>query len=103
MATVINFKRGDSFILGAQATSGIDSLTGWTIRSQVRNGDTLVAELDVDVTDEAACEYTLSFAGSTSAWPLRRLETDIEYTNPGGQVISTETYYINVLKDVTRS
>lgn len=99
----IDFKRGDTFALGAAASgTGDAGLAGWSIRSQIRNGDTLVAELDVDVTDEAGGEFTLSYSGDTSAWPLRRLETDIEYTDPDGNVVSTETYYISVLKDVTR-
>lgn len=100
---MLNFKRGDTFLIEAQlADNGIPTdLTNWTIRSQVRRNSQLIDTLDVTIVDAATGRYTLSSSGATTAWPIAVLESDIEYTSPNGQIVSTETYSINCVKDVT--
>lgn len=105
MSVTIPLKRGDTFLL--EATAQMDGapqdLTGWAIRSQVRNGANLVEELDVAHTDRQAGRYRLACpASATQEWPTKPLDCDIEYTSPSGQVVSTETFKIDVKADVTR-
>lgn len=102
MTTSFDFKRGDSFdIEGQVAVDGtVQDITNWGIRSHLRNGTTLIAALTVTKTDATDGKYTLSVA-DTTAWPLRRLVCDIEYTRPDGKIASTETFYINCIQDVT--
>lgn len=96
--TKIKFKRGDTFALDADVGQ---SIVGWSIRSQVRFGDQLVATLTITATDEEAGTYRIT-AGDTSDWPAKQLAWDIEYTNDDGVVISTETITIDCQADVTR-
>lgn len=105
MSLTIPLKRGDTFVLEAtaQQNGSPQDLTGWAIRSQVRNGSNLVAELDVSYTDRKAGRYRLAcLASATQDWPVKALDCDIEYTSPAGQVVSTETFKIDVKADVTR-
>lgn len=101
---MLNFKRGDTFLVEATLTNGgtpVD-ITGWTIRSQIRRNNQLIAALTVTITDAEAGKYTLESSGSTSSWPVAQLRTDIEYTTDTGQIVSTETYYINCVEDITQ-
>lgn len=105
MSLTIPLKRGDTFVLEAtaQQNGSPQDLTGWAIRSQVRNGSNLVAEMDVSYTDREAGRYRLACpASATQDWPVKALDCDIEYTSPAGQVVSTETFKIDVKADVTR-
>ena len=105
MSVTIPLKRGDTFLLEATSQQGgtPQDLTGWAIRSQVRNGSNLVAELEVSFTDREAGSYRLACpASATQEWPVKALDCDIEYTSPAGQVVSTDTFKIDVKADVTR-
>ncbi len=105
MGVTISLKRGDTFLVQAtaQQDGSPQDLTGWTIRSQVRNGSSLVAELSVIYTNPGAGQYRLTCPASvTHNWPIKLLDCDVEYTSPAGQVISTETFKIDVKADVTR-
>lgn len=104
MATVtIPFKRGDTFLVeGSVSDNAVPvDLTGWTIRSQVRNGEALVADLGVTITNAAAGQYQLT-KNDTTSWPVKDLSCDIEYTTDSGQIVSTETFTISCKADVTR-
>lgn len=98
MAQNLNFKRGDTFILDATASMDI---TGWNIKSQVRKGRELIADLVVTIIDAPNGAYSL-FMDDTTDWPDGRLFCDIQYTTDSGQVISTETFTIEVHRDVTQ-
>lgn len=100
MAEKIIFKRGDTFILSCVVATDI---TGWTIASQIRDGDTLIADLTFALlsTSAESSTYTLTYS-VTTAWPLHDLNCDIQYTTAAGQIISTETFTIGVVKDTTR-
>lgn len=105
MGVVIPLKRGDTFLLEATVQQGgvPQDLTGWGIRSQVRQGVNMVADLEVTPTDLAEGQYRLLCPSSrTRDWPTKLLDCDIEYTSPSGQVVSTDTFKIDVKADVTR-
>jgi hypothetical protein len=97
-------KRGDTFVVEATLSQGgaPQDLSGWSIRSQVRRGSRLVADLAVEYVDRAAGVYRLSAPEGTTEWPLGTLRSDIEYTMPGGAVASTETFEFECIEDVTR-
>ncbi len=104
----IPFKRGDTFLLeGVLSSSGTpQDMTGWTVRAQARAG-TLVIEFDVEYTNRAIGVYRLRKAhdaavNPTTGWPVKVIQCDIEYVSAAGQVMSTETFEIDVLADVTR-
>ena len=100
----MEFKRGDSFILTAAATDESDvaqSITGWTIRCQIRDKrDNLISEAVVTVTNAAGGLYKMVVSDTTD-WPLETLYADIEYTTDAGQIVSTADFTIEVLKDRT--
>lgn len=106
MAT-INHKRGDTFELTCSLENGGNdvNITGWTVAAQLRQSDdTLVQSLTVTVTDAAAGEFTITAANTeTDGWPIAALEVDVEFTETDGSVSSSDTFTINVIKDITRS
>lgn len=102
----IKVKRGDTFVLDGVLSEGgtPTDMTGWTVRSQVRYGVSLLAELQVDYLDRAAGRYRLTALPSVTAqWPVNKLQADVEYTTSSGQVVSTETFEVDCLADVTRA
>jgi hypothetical protein len=104
---MFKIKRGDTFIVEAALTQDGEpqDLTGWSIRSQVRRGNKLVADLAIELEYEAngaAYSYLLSAPEGTTEWPVGTLRSDIEYTMPSGQIASTETFEFECVEDVTR-
>lgn len=101
---MFKIKRGDTFIVEAALTQNGEpqDLTGWSIRSQVRRGNKLVAELAVEYADRPTGVYRLSAPEGTAEWPVDMLRSDIEYTMPSGQIASTETFEFECVEDVTR-
>lgn len=100
-------KRGDTFDRSGQVdlseggTPVID-MTGWTGRSQIRtSGGQLIAELDFSWLDASQRKMRLRKA-DTGTWPIGRAEIDIQFTSPAGDVVSTRTATIEIVKDVTR-
>jgi len=98
----VSLKRGDSFVftnnyLTDDTGSQID-LTGWLIRSHVRDSSNeLIDTLDIVVSQ---FEYSITKI-DTSLWPIGNLFWDIEYTTPDGIVFSSDTIVIKVIQDVT--
>lgn len=105
MATIIH-KRGDTFELAAtlENEGNAVDITNFTITAQVRESDdTLLQALTVTVTDAAAGAFTLSATpAQTETWKVQKYESDIEFIDGGGEVNSSETFIINVIKDITR-
>ena len=101
---MFKIKRGDTFIVEAALTQSGDpqDLAGWSIRSQVRRGNKLVADLAVEYVNRAQGVYRLSAPDGTADWPVDTLRSDIEYTMPSGQIASTETFEFECVEDVTR-
>ena len=103
MSEVLTVKRGDTFKLSCTyLVGGVAAALPPVIRSQIRYQGALVAELTVVVVDAAAGRYNLSFA-DTSLWPLDSLQQDIQYTTAAGDVMSTDTFYVKVIEDVTHA
>lgn len=101
----INFKRGDTFRLqGAYKVDGVAAALPTGIKAQLRDAsDALVAELTVTRVDEQGGRYELSF-GDSSAWVVGRLlYGDVQFTDSTGNVLSTETYMVNVVADITHA
>lgn len=102
--TTAQIKRGDSFGLTLQvAIAGtVQDLTNWTILSQVRQADgKLVETLVANIVDGPQGKFNVASLG-TGQWPVGLLDWDIQYTTDAGQIISTDTIQINVVKDVSR-
>lgn len=105
---MIEFKRGDTFLLPKNTlwkdkAAGVRyPLDGVTARCHVRKGSELVDELVVTVTDAAAGEFGIRDSGSTDTWKTGVLAADIEFVFETGQILSTQTFYINCIKDETR-
>ena len=103
----IEVKRGDTFSLDCQVfeADGVTptDITAWTIRSQVRTtAGALLTSLTAAITTAADGEYTLTaLPVDTATWP-RAARMDIEYTDSGGVVLSTETLALDVVRDITR-
>ncbi|TXH14731.1 MAG: hypothetical protein E6R03_08635 [Hyphomicrobiaceae bacterium] len=101
----LDFKRGDTFLL--QAVGTVDDvgqdMTNWSVAAQVRNGSSLLHNLTLTWVDRPNGIYQLSCAPvNTATWPVKLLVCDIQYTTASGQVISTETFGINNIADVTQ-
>lgn len=103
----MKFKRGDTFRRDIQLTDPNDDdapipITDWVIRSQVRYGTTMAAEVTVEITDAAAGEFTLSMEPAvTATLGPRTYLCDVEFTMLDGSKVSSETFYLIVEKDVT--
>ena len=94
----ITIKRGDTLFLQCSVASNslTQSLQNWKIKSTVKYGPRQVTNLTVTKTSDS---FTLQ--GSTANWPVGVLQCDIQYTTDAGVVISTETFNITVVQDVT--
>ena len=94
----ITIKRGDTLFLQCSVASNSlpQSLQNWQIKSTVKYGPRPVANLTVTKSSDS---FTLQ--GSTANWPVGVLQCDIQYTTDAGVVISTETFNITTIQDVT--
>jgi len=119
----IDHKRGDtfeiSFTLTDNSGSAVD-LTNYTVRAMARDssGTEQVEWTEaqttngVNITNAAAGQFKLVRSASsppagqlaTTAWPLGRLEVDVEFSDNSSPpvVVSSDTFSINVLEDITR-
>ena len=94
----ITVKKGDTLFLQCSVASNSlpQSLQNWQIKSTVKFGPRLVSNLTVTKSSDS---FTLQ--GSTANWPVGVLQCDIQYTTDAGVVISTETFSITTIQDVT--
>lgn len=96
-------KKGDTFSFTAVFEEASAPQTGIAdkLKSQVRDPyDKLVVELVISETVILGT-YLFTTAESTEDWPEGQLRCDIQYAD-SGLVTSSETFYFNVVKDVTR-
>lgn len=104
----INHIRGDDLSIAMALTDPQDSnaaidITGWTIRSQVRQSGTLVSALTITVTNASGGLFTASAtAATTDDWPIDVLDCDVEFTRPTDGVVSSQPFTITVCEDITR-
>lgn len=93
----IKVKRGDTFSYTAKWVGANVS----ELKSQVRTvGGILVS--DVVITASGEADTFLLKVADTTKWPVGDLVTDIE-RRTAGNVLSSDTIYIKVTKDVTHS
>lgn len=105
MPAKISFKRGDTFLIQCtlKQSGNIRALTGWTVKSQIRTQQMLrlIADLTFTIVDEQAGIFQLS-CPTTTDWPTGIAICDIQYTMPSGQVVSTDTFNIDIQAEVTK-
>jgi len=102
-------KRGDSLLLNCTRTdagTAVD-LTGYTVSSQLRHPttDELAATLTVTLSNQGTNpgEFVLSALPATTAdLALGVYQCDVQFTSPGGVVVSSPTFEVELRKDVTR-
>ena len=100
----IQHKRGDTFSYAGTVPLPTAS---WTGAAQIRRNDTLVDDLVVTVTapQAPATEYGVLLEATdeqTELWPIATLLCDVQFTDPATDfVISTVTFQVKVVKDVT--
>lgn len=103
---IITHKRGDTFelTLTLENQGNAVDITLFTIACQVRDqSDVLIQTLTVVKTDPTNGTFTLSASDSeTYLWPLLKLDADVEFIEPDTTVSSSETFSIQVIKDITR-
>lgn len=98
----IEFKRGDTFSLVCtyKVADVATSLTNFTITSQLRNSnDVLIETLIVEKLIDTG-KFLLK-SNDTSDWQPNLLSCDIQFIE-NGVIRSTNTFYVSVVKDITR-
>lgn len=102
---IIKFKQGDTYIVSCQLTDDDDQpidITNFDIRSQVRTpSNELIAQLEITKTDSPLGMFEMEEA-DTQDWPAGCQFQDIEYTDDQGIIVSTQTFKIDVQKDITQ-
>lgn len=105
---LIEHKRGDTFRQDAVvkiAGTPVD-ISDWTITSQLRAiDDTLLEDFMVTVTNAALGRYRIeATAIQTALWPIGKAKMDLQYEYPseGDFTISSRTFDVKVLQDITR-
>jgi hypothetical protein len=102
----ITHKRGDTFevIVDFTLNGQVQNLTGWTIRSQIRDGNkNLLKELDIVRINDSQGRFSLNATDvETRQWPPATFQCDIEFIDPFGFVVSSDTFNVNVVRDITR-
>ena len=104
MTPTVAIKQGATFGFTGVATDGINpmDLTGYTLKSQVRDRDgVLVDTLSTTVDSAIAGTFTVVASTGTLAYPLGTLELDIRLTHSTAVEFS-ETVLLNVTPSVTR-
>jgi hypothetical protein len=99
-------KRGDTFevVVNFTLNGQAQNLFGWQVRAQIRAANkALLKELDVVIVDEPNGVFTLNCpANETENWTPAPYQCDIEFIDPFDFVISSDTFAVNVIRDVTR-
>ncbi len=102
----LEIKRGDTLDLQCACTvDGVAvDLTGWSVACQLRGpGGEVVHAFEPVITDAAAGQFRLrALPAKTATWPTGTLTGDIQYTDPSGRVMSTRTFTLPCLEDVTQ-
>jgi hypothetical protein len=97
--STLRIPRGDTFLIeGTFTPRGVEtSLEGYSVISEMVRGTT---RLSLTYTHVGGAQYTLSRSGDTDL-PLGLWRTDVQFTDPDGNVVSTEVYNIEVTEDVS--
>lgn len=98
MNTLGRFKAGNTFYLECHVPLAFGNSTS-NIKSQIRDGKSLVATLEVAALSPTATDYIFSLTASdttTRSWPIKNLTMDIKYTTNTG-AISTDSFLVPVV------
>ena len=96
-------KKGDTFAFTAAFEENSEPVTGIAakLKAQVRDPyDKLITEIAIAET-ETLGTYLFTTEDTTEDWPVGQIYCDIQLTD-GEIVTSSETFSINLVKDVTR-
>lgn len=100
----VSHKQGDHFEWVVTLTDdnlAVD-ITSWSIRAQIRNNDTLIASLTITKTDPTNGVFTASAtAAQTDTWAAGSHRCDIEFTDDNSIVLSTNTFEVIILEDIS--
>lgn len=100
----ITHKRGDTLewvVTLTQDGSAVD-ISQWTITSQIRQDTTLIASLTVTKTESTSGVFSLTAtAASTASWSLGTHSVDIEFIDQNGFVVSSQTFTLQLVRDIT--
>ena len=105
MQSLPPIKQGDTFIIGCtykDANKQPGDLTNVVIRSQARSAATkkLIKEFEIFKSDQVLYKGQFSISAMTNDWSIGTLNIDIEFIIDGS-VISTDTFQIPVVQDIT--
>jgi hypothetical protein len=102
----ITHKRGDTFevVVNFTLNEQAQNLFGWQVRAQIRAANkALLKELEVIMIDETNGVFSLNCpAEETRDWTPAPYQCDIEFINPLGFVVSSDTFPVTVVRDITR-
>jgi hypothetical protein len=102
----ITHKRGDTFevVVDFTLNGQVVDITGWQVRSQIRSATkTLLKELDIVRLNDVTGTFSLNATSSeTEAWQPGAYDCDIEFIDQLGFVISSDTFSVSVIRDITR-
>jgi hypothetical protein len=104
----IEHKRGDTFDFSGPITVTQDGvpvpdLTGWQGFSQLRDtAGRLISDLSFQWLDASTSLCRLSDA-TTLSWPVGPAVIDIRLISPSGDVVSTATVNVSIIKQVTQN
>jgi hypothetical protein len=105
-AYTVEVKKGTTFSFGG--TVSLPSGT-WTAKASVKDVKrTIIDELEVTLTAPVnpSTDHTILLEASatvTGDWVYGRRECDIRYQDSTGFVISSPTFYIDVVKEITNA
>jgi hypothetical protein len=100
----ITHKRGDTleWVVTLTQDGSVVNISDWTITSQIRQDTTLIASLTVTKTDSTNGVFSLTAtAASTASWSLGTHSVDIEFINDSGFVVSSQTFTLQLVRDIT--
>jgi hypothetical protein len=103
MSAKFIIKQGMTFIFSAQYADENNApkpLTGITLTSQIRDRNSFVAEIDVNIIDANAGTVEFTFNGSTIQWPPGMLYWDVRIFE-NSIYTATETVPFMVERGVT--
>lgn len=94
----ITHKRGDTFHYVAQLPDNVD-LTGAAVKCQIRTS--AGAPID-DIGVEIKQDKTLVLRKQATAhWPMGAAALDVQFTLSNGDIVSTNTVTVRIVRDVT--
>lgn len=81
----------------------VSDLTDWEAESQLRSeSGHLIADLTVEWLSRSPAVIALTFEGDTQVWPVGCAKIDVQFTDPDGNIKSSNSGIVTIANDVTR-